>query len=185
MSFLSLMILAAALASDAFSAAVTDGMIVRKIGLGDAIKISFFFGAFQFIMPCIGIFISGFAAKYVESFDHWIVFVLLAFLGIRMIMESFSAHEIPKDPLNIKSILIMAFATSVDALAAGVTLAAVGAPVIMSSGVIGIVAFIMSFAGVYIGKRFGCFLGNKAETAGGVILILIGIKTLIEHLFFS
>lgn len=183
MSFISLIVLAAALAADAFSAAVTDGMIIRDIKIKDALKIAFFFGLFQFIMPCIGMFLSGFAAKYIESIDHWIVFVLLAFLGVRMIAESGGVEEVPVNPLNIKSLSVMAVATSIDALAAGVSLAAVNASLILSASVIGAVAFIMSFAGVYIGRRFGDILGGKGEIAGGIILVLIGLKTLLEHLF--
>lgn len=183
MGIFSLMLLAAALAMDAFSVAVTDGMIIKNIRISDAIKIGLFFGIFQFIMPCIGNFISSFAANYIENIDHWIAFFLLSFLGVRMIIESRSEHEIPKNPLKNSTLFLMAVATSIDALAAGVTLAAVNTPILMSSAVIGVTAFIFSFSGTFIGERFGDFLGTKAETAGGIILILIGLKTLVEHLF--
>lgn len=182
MSIFSIIFLAVALAMDAFSVAVTDGMIVKDIRARDAFKISLFFGAFQFLMPCIGNFLSSFAADYIESVDHWIAFFLLSFLGIRMIIESRSEHEIPKNPLKNSTLFLMAIATSIDALAAGVTLAAVDTPIFLSSAVIGVTAFIFSFSGTFIGRRFGDFLGTKAETAGGIILILIGTKTLIEHL---
>ncbi len=183
MDIFSLVFLAAALAMDAFSVAVTDGMLVNDIRITDALKVGFFFGAFQFIMPCIGNFISGFAAGYIESADHWIAFALLAFLGIRMIKESHSVREIPSSPFKTSTLLLMAVATSIDALAAGVTLAAVDSPILMSSALIGITAFLFSFCGIFLGRRFGGFLGSGAETAGGIVLILIGLKTLAEHLF--
>ena len=171
MDILSLLFLAAALAMDAFSAAVTDGMIVKKIRFYDAIKVGLFFGVFQFLMPCIGNLVSGVATDIVERFDHWIAFVLLGFLGLHMIWESRTEQEIPKNPLKNSSLLLAAIATSIDALAAGVTLAAVDTPILFS------------FGGVFIGKKFGGFLGSKAECIGGIILILIGIKTLVEHLY--
>lgn len=183
MDLISIILLAVALAMDAFSVAVTDGMIVRNITIYDKLKIGLFFGVFQFIMPCIGNFIASFAAGYIERFDHWIAFVLLAFLGIRMIIEARGEHEIPANPLKLSTLFFMAVATSIDALAAGITLAAINAPIIFPSLIIGVTAFLFSFAGAGIGKRFGDFLGNKAEIAGGIVLILIGLKTLLEHLF--
>ncbi len=182
MGVFSLLFLAVALAMDAFSAAVTDGLTVKDIRARDALKIGAFFGIFQFIMPCIGNFLSSFAASYIESVDHWIAFILLSVLGVNMIIESQKEQEIKKNPLGVTTLLFMAVATSIDALAAGVTLAAVNTPIILSSVIIGITAFIFSFSGVFIGKRFGALLGSKAEIAGGIILILIGIKTLMEHL---
>ena len=182
MGVFSIVFLAIALAMDAFSVAVTDGMIVKHMRIRDAFKIGLYFGTFQFLMPCIGNFLSSFTADYIESADHWIAFILLSFLGVRMIIESRGEHEIPKNPLKHSTLLLMAIATSIDALAAGVTLAAVDTPIILSSAVIGVTAFILSFFGMFIGRRFGDFLGTKAETAGGIILILIGTKTLIEHL---
>lgn len=183
MGIFSIIFLAAALAMDAFSAAVTDGMIVKNMRIRDSLKIGLFFGVFQFAMPCIGNFISSFAAGYIERADHWIAFILLGFLGTRMIFEARGEHEIPKNPLKTSSLLLMAVATSIDALAAGVTLAAVDTPIILSSSVIGATAFVFSVCGTFIGRRFGDVLGAKAETAGGAVLILIGVKTLIEHLF--
>lgn len=183
MDFISLLFLAIALAMDAFSVSVTDGLVVKDFKITDALKVGLFFGAFQFIMPCIGNFLASFAAEYIERFDHWIAFALLAFLGTRMIWEAVRGEdEIPQNPLKTSTLFLMAIATSIDALAAGVSLAAVSAPIIYSSAVIGIVAFIFSFSGMYAGRRFGDLLGNKAEILGGVILILIGTKTLFEHL---
>lgn len=182
MGIFSLLLLSAALAMDAFSVAVTDGMILNGMRIRDALKIGVLFGFFQFLMPYIGSAISSLAADYIESFDHWIVFILLAFLGIKMIIDSRKEQEIPKNPLCLSSLLLMAVATSIDALAAGVSLAAVGAPILFSCSVIGITAFAFSFTGALLGRRIGSVLGAKAEIAGGVVLILIGVKTLLEHL---
>jgi putative Mn2+ efflux pump MntP len=183
MDFISLLLLAIALAMDAFSVSVTDGLVVKDFKITDAVKVGLFFGGFQFIMPCIGNFLASFAASYIESFDHWIAFVLLVFLGVRMIWEAIHGEEeIPQNPLKISTLFLMAIATSIDALAAGVSLAAVSAPIIFSSAVIGIVSFVLSFCGMYAGRKFGDILGSKAEVIGGVILILIGTKTLLEHL---
>lgn len=182
MDILSITLLSIALATDAFSVAVTDGMIIKKLRKRDALKIGLFFGFFQFLMPCIGAFLSGFASQYIEAVDHWIAFCLLTFLGTRMILESHSMHELPKNPLSNSALTVMAIATSIDALAAGITLSALNAPFLLSCTLIGITAFTLSFAGVFIGNRFGDFLGSKAETAGGIALILIGLKTLLEHI---
>lgn len=183
MDIISILFLAIALAMDAFGVSVSDGIILKKIKLRNALKIGMFFGGFQFIMPCIGSFLAGFAMRYISMFDHWIAFGLLMFLGIRMIIEARKEErEIPKDPLGWGTLTIMAIATSIDALAAGITIAAVGTPILMPATIIGAVAFAFSFAGLYIGKRFGDILGEKAEILGGVMLIAIGIKMLLEHL---
>lgn len=185
MDIVSLLFLSVALAMDAFSVAVTDGLVVRSFKAFDALKVGLFFGLFQFLMPCIGNFLASFASSYIESFDHWIAFGLLAFLGIRMIWEALRGEEeIPQNPLKISTLFLMAIATSIDALAAGISLSAVvSAPILFSSLVIGIVAFLFSFFGMYAGRKFGDILGNKAEIIGGIILILIGTKTLLEHIF--
>lgn len=183
MGFLSILLMAVALAMDAFGVSVTDGIILKRVRFCDALKIGLFFGGFQFVMPCIGSFVAGFAMKYIEAVDHWIAFGLLVFLGVRMIIEARREEkEVPKNPLGIYTLFLMAVATSIDALAAGITIAAVGTPILTPAAIIGIVAFLFSFAGIYIGSKSGDILGEKAEILGGVMLILIGIKTLIEHL---
>ena len=184
MGIISIFILAVALAMDAFGVSVTDGIILKKIKVKDAVKIGLFFGIFQFLMPCIGSFFAGFALKYIESVDHWIAFGLLLFLGVRMIIEALKEEkEIPQNPLGAKTLTVMAIATSIDALAAGVTIAAVDTPILIPAIIIGVVAFCFSFAGLYIGNKFGDILGEKAEILGGIMLIGIGLKTLLEHLF--
>lgn len=184
MEWISLLLLAIALAMDAFGVSVTDGIIIKKIRIRDAVKIGLFFGIFQFGMPLIGSLLASIAEKYIEAFDHWIAFGLLLFLGTRMIIEAFKKeNEIPKNPLGIHTLLLMAIATSIDALAAGVTLLAITSiPITVCSLVIGIVAFLFSFCGIFIGSKSGDILGEKAEVFGGIMLIFIGTKTLIEHL---
>ena len=182
MDILSLLFLAAALAMDAFSAAVTDGMIVKKIRFYDAIKVGLFFGVFQFLMPCIGNLVSGFATDIVERFDHWIAFVLLGFLGLHMIWESRTEQEIPKNPLKNSSLLLAAFATSIDALAVGITFAFLDYPIVEAITIIGISTFFISIGGVYVGNFFGNKYEKKAEFAGGLILVLLGVRILLTHL---
>lgn len=182
MDILSLLFLAAALAMDAFSAAVTDGMIVKKIRFYDAIKVGLFFGVFQFLMPCIGNLVSGFATDIVERFDHWIAFVLLGFLGLHMIWESRTEQEIPKNPLKNSSLLLAAIATSIDALAAGVTLAAVDTPILFSSAVIGITAFCFRSA-VFLSVRSSEVFSAQRRMYRRNYSYINRRKTLVEHLY--
>ena len=181
MDILSLLFLAAALAMDAFSAAVTDGMIVKKIRFYDAIKVGLFFGVFQFLMPCIGNLVSGFATDIVERFDHWIAFVLLSIIGINMIKEAKEQEECSSS-MGPREMFPLAVATSIDALAIGVTFAFLGVKIVPAVSLIGITTFILSAVGVKIGSVFGFKYKSKAEMLGGVVLILMGIKILIEHL---
>ena len=157
-------------------------MIVKKIRFYDAIKVGLFFGVFQFLMPCIGNLVSGFATDIVERFDHWIAFVLLGFLGLHMIWESRTEQEIPKNPLKNSSLLLAAIATSIDALAVGVSLAFLKVAILPAVLFIGCITFVCSAAGVKIGSIFGDKYQSKAELCGGIILILIGIKILLDGL---
>lgn len=187
MDFITLFLIAVGLAMDAFSVAVTDGIILKKVTPAKALKVGIFFGGFQFLMPCIGWVLGSAFARYIESCDHWIAFVLLAFIGGKMLFEALGKKEDEvevRNPLGYKVLTLLAIATSIDALAVGVTFATMNIGVLFASGVIGIVAFVFSFTGIYIGNRFGDLFGNKAGIAGGAVLILIGLKILIEHLFF-
>ncbi len=198
MDIISVFVLALALAMDALSVSVTSGMILKRATPTASAKIGLFFGGFQFIMPCIGYFLASFFASFITVCDHWIAFVLLGFIGGKMIYEAISdsdEQEDIKNPLDNKLLTMLAIATSIDALAVGITFATVGMQVftgaglmslslIMSAGIIGIVAFVLSAAGVYLGARCGNLFGNKAEIIGGIVLIGIGLKILIEHLFF-
>jgi putative Mn2+ efflux pump MntP len=192
--FLDLFFISIGLAMDAFAVSLTSGFIIKDLKLKNALKIGLFFGFFQFIMPILGWLAGINFSKYIEAFDHWIAFFLLGSIGVKMIYEALRKkkkndsddnYKIYKDPLNNKLLLVLAIATSIDALAVGVSLAAFGQDVlaILSAGlIIGIITFVISFAGVFLGKKFGSLFQKQAEIAGGVILILIGVKIFVEHL---
>ncbi len=187
MDFVSILLIGAGLAMDAFSVSVTDGIILKKPKITEAAKIGLFFGGFQFLMPCIGYLLGSAFAHYITSFDHWIAFILLAFIGGKMLFEAVFEKEDGEDtdiknPLSFSTLTILAIATSIDALAVGVTFATVNVPILYASSVIGIITFAISFSGVYIGSKFGNLLGKRAEIAGGFVLIGIGVKILLEHL---
>lgn len=186
MDIISIVLIGIGLAMDAFSVSVTDGIVLKKPTVYQAGKIALFFGAFQFMMPCLGYLLGSAFAQYIEAFDHWIAFILLGFIGGKMVYESLTEKEESeiKNPLSFMTLLVLAIATSIDALAVGVTFATISVPVLSASAIIGVVTFFISFAGVYIGSRFGNLFGNKAEIAGGLVLIGIGIKILVEHFFF-
>ncbi len=175
------------LAMDALSVSISDGILLKKPRFREVFKIALFFALFQFIMPVIGYFAGTTFADIIESCDHWVAFTLLAIIGSKMLYEATKGdgEKETDNPLSIKTLTILAIATSIDALAVGVTFAVVATPVLLSSAIIGAVTFVICTAGVYIGSRCGDILGNKAEIAGGVILILIGLKILLEHTLFA
>jgi putative Mn2+ efflux pump MntP len=148
--------------------------------------IGFFFGAFQAIMPLLGWLLGHSVKDWVQAIDHWLAFIILAILGIKMIYESTKLEESEKvyNPLDISVLFMLSIATSIDAFAVGVTLSFLKTTIIMPVIAIGSITFVLSFVGMYIGKSFGHLLENKIEIAGGVILIGIGAKILVEHLFF-
>ncbi|MGD9679135.1 MAG: manganese efflux pump MntP family protein [Vulcanibacillus sp.] len=186
MNFLTLFIIAIGLSMDAFAVSITSGIVIYNLKLKNAIKIAIFFGLFQAIMPYIGWLLSNNFSKYIIEFDHWVVFIILLFIGLKMIHESRKSDEndVPKlNPLNNKILLTLAFATSVDALAVGVSLSFLDVSIYYAMILIGIVTFIFSLIGVYVGNISGELLKKKAELIGGIILILIGTKILFEHLF--
>lgn len=172
------------LSMDAFSVSITNGMNMKRVKFKDAFKIAFFYGIFQFIMPVIGFFAAEIFKSYIEAVDHWVAFLLLAFIGIKMIIEAFDKKEEEKKNLSIKVLTLQAIATSIDALAVGISFAALNTPIWSSSFIIGMTTFVLCFGAVYIGKTVGKFLAEKAEIFGGIILLGIGIKILAEHLFF-
>lgn len=173
------------LSMDAFSVSVTNGMCLERAGIRDAVKISFMYAFFQFLMPVIGFLAGNVFKDVINSVDHWIAFCLLLFIGIKMISEAFEKKNEKNEcqKIGLKLLLIQAVATSIDALAVGISFAALKMPVISSSLMIGLITFVICFIGVYIGKKVGNLLKGKAEILGGVILIGIGVKILIEHLF--
>lgn len=187
MHFLELFFIAVSLAMDAFAVSVSSGITIRKLKVWHAVKIGLFFGVFQAIMPTIGYYLGQFFARYVESVSSWVAFILLTFIGMRMVHEAIKSKGEEKpatnDPLNSKVLLVLAVATSIDALAVGIGFAFLpGVNIAISAATIGLVAFVISVFGTFLGKKAGDILGNKAEIAGGLILILIGVKILIQHL---
>ena len=173
------------LSMDAFSVSVTNGMCLDRVRYKDALKISFMYAFFQFLMPVVGFFAGNVFKEVINSVDHWIAFCLLLFIGIKMISEALEKNDEKEDmkKISIKLLLVQAVATSIDALAVGISFAALKIPVFSSSLLIGLITFVICFFGVYLGKRVGNLLKGKAEILGGAILIGIGTKILIEHLF--
>ncbi|MCT7398186.1 manganese efflux pump MntP family protein [Eubacterium sp. LFL-14] len=182
------LLLGVGLAMDAFAVSICKGLAMRKVNKKQAVVIALFFGGFQAIMPIVGWFLCKGFQNYIEAFDHWIAFALLAFIGMKMIIETLSEKEedvvVEKmdPPLDMKEMLMLAIATSIDALAVGISLAALDRPIVESSAIIGVVTFVISIIGVYIGNFFGNRYKKRAEFAGGIILVLIGVKILCEHM---
>ena len=183
MNLLEICFIGIGLAMDAFAVAVCKGLSMKKFCLKKASIISLYFGFFQAIMPLIGYFLGVTFQDIVVSIDHWIAFFMLGAIGIKMLKESFeSENDDRNDKIDIKTMLILSIATSIDALAVGITLAFLKTNIFSSIIIIGTITFILSILGVKIGNRFGDRLQNKAEIAGGIILIIIGLKILLEHL---
>ncbi len=169
---------------DAFAVSVTKGITLKKINLSVAIKIAFFFGLFQAIMPLIGWLFGMNFELYIRSIDHWIAVILLSFLGIKMIIETINGdddNETNSTYLNNKELIILSIATSIDALAVGVTFAFLNIDIIPICISIGVITFIVCFIGVIIGKKIGSVLKDSAQIIGGIILVLIGLNILNEH----
>lgn len=185
MRFVELFLIGVGLSMDAFAVSICKGLNMKKINYKHALIIGGFFGGFQALMPFLGWALGSKFEQYIESVDHWIAFILLAFIGGKMVYESIkggdddeeSSHQ---DKLDIKELFMLAVATSIDALAVGVTFAFLEVSILPSITLIGITTFVISVGGVVIGNRFGSKYKNKAEIAGGMILILIGLKILIE-----
>jgi len=169
---------------DAFAVSVVAGSVYRELKVRHALRMALFFGGFQAVMPLIG-FLAGLSLKdYISAYDHWIAFGLLVFVGGKMIYESLRIESAQRnlDPTNLLVLLALAVATSIDALAVGITLSLLEVSIVPAAAIIGAVTFCLSFAGVSIGKRFGHLFEGKIEILGGLILIGIGAKILIQHL---
>lgn len=183
MTLTTLFVLAVGLSMDAFAVSVCKGLALRKITFKNAALTGIWFGGFQALMPTIGYLLGVQFQSKIEAVDHWIAFLLLTLIGGNMIREAFSKEESPaNDSLSVKNMLVLAIATSIDALAVGVTLAFLNVQIIPAVSFIGITTFILSAIGVKIGNVFGTKYKSRAELAGGVILILLGLKILFEHL---
>ncbi len=185
MNIYELILIAAALSMDAFAVAVCKGLSMRKIDHGYALVLSLFFGFFQALMPTLGWLLGTRFEKYITEFDHWIAFVLLAFIGGKMLWECITGEDDNSGSttvIDVKEISVLAVATSIDALAAGITFACLDVNILQSASLIGFITFTISYLGVIVGNRFGARFKSKAEIAGGIVLILIGVKILLEHL---
>lgn len=185
MGITELLLISVGLAMDAFSVSVCKGLSMKKLDLKGGVITALFFGVFQAFMPVIGYFLGSRFADFISSFSHWVSFGLLAVIGGKMMIEAIKGGDDESENeyrLNIKELFVLAVATSIDALAVGIVFAAEKTPVITSVTIIGAVTFLLSLAGVYIGHRFGSKYEKKAELAGGAILIIIGVKLLLEGL---
>jgi len=163
---------------------ITSGITIKHLKINNALKIAVFFGLFQAIMPLVG-WLAGLSLKdFISEIDHWIAFGLLSFIGCKMIYESITVQSNEKhfDPLNVYVLLMLSVATSIDALAVGVSFAFLKVSIVTPVIIIGTITFLLSYLGVYIGDRIGHFFENKIEIAGGLLLIGIGLKILIESL---
>ena len=183
MGILDLLLIAIALSMDAFAVAVCKGLSVQKVKIKNYVSVGAWFGGFQALMPFIGYLLGSAFEKYIISIDHWIAFILLSLIGINMIKEAFSKEEEACSSFAVRDMFPLAVATSIDALAIGVTFALLpNVNIGVAITFIGITTFIISVFGIKIGNIFGVRYKSKAEIAGGIILILMGIKILLEHL---
>lgn len=183
MSLISLFIIAVGLSMDAFAVSICKGLAMQKINLRKAGIVGLWFGGFQALMPFIGYLLGSQFEQYITAIDHWIAFVLLGLIGASMIKEALSKEEeCANDSLDCKTMFLLAVATSIDALAVGVTFAFLQVEIIPAVSFIGIITFTLSVVGVKVGNIFGTRYKSKAELAGGIILIVMGIKILLEHL---
>jgi putative Mn2+ efflux pump MntP len=181
----SLIMIALGLSMDAFAVACVNGLCTVQEKYNYALKVGLYFGLFQGIMTVIGYLSAFYFKSYFADIDHWVAFLLLAGIGLHMIWQAYNQKEISCDVRNVDShraLLTFSIATSIDALAVGISLAILEVNISLVSAVIAITTFTLSFIGVVIGKRFGYRLGNKTDYIGGSVLILIGIKILFEHI---
>lgn len=181
MDFLSVFLIGVGLAMDAFAVSMCKGMAMKKPAIRAVLTIGIWFGAFQFLMPMIGFYLGDAMYDLISDYDHWIAFALLALIGANMVREGLSDEDEGIDSgIGIKTMLLLAIATSIDALAVGISFAMAESSIFESALIIGVTTFAISAVGVKIGSVFGDRLGSKAEVAGGVILICIGLKILLE-----
>ncbi len=183
-----LFLLGVGLSMDAFAVSVCKGLGMRKLNKKQALIIGLYFGGFQALMPFVGWLLGSQFQKYITSIDHWIAFILLGFIGGKMMIEAVrewneeEVVDVMDAPIDHKNMLVLAVATSIDALAVGITFAFLGTPIVEAITIIGITTMVISIAGVVIGNFFGSRYKSKAEFIGGLILVLLGLKILLEHL---
>jgi putative Mn2+ efflux pump MntP len=182
--FVTIVLIAVGLAMDAFAVSITSGLAMKCFNAGNALKLAVFFGAFQACMPMLGWWAGTGLRNLISAVDHWVAFAILSAVGGKMIVESFKlkTEDSAACRMDLSWLLLVSVATSIDALAVGVSLSFLRVPIIAPAVIIGAVTCAISFAGVYIGKRIGHFFENKIEILGGLILIFIGAKIVLEHL---
>ena len=181
LSYLELLLIAVGLSMDAFAVSICKGLSLKRLKVRHAALVGLYFGGFQALMPMIGWALGYRFERVIASVDHWVAFFLLAVIGVGMIRESRESEEL-NDDLSFRTMVVLAVATSIDALAVGITFAFLRVRILPAAGLIGVTTFLLSGLGVYIGHVFGLKYKAKAELAGGIILILIGLKILLEHL---
>lgn len=187
MSIIEIALIGVGLAMDAFAVSICKGLAMRRMNYKKAIIIAAFFGVFQALMPALGYVLGTTFANKIAAIDHWIAFILLALIGANMIKEALSSDdddECQDDSLRLGDLIMLSIATSIDALAVGITFAFFNVSLLLSVSMIGIITFIICVIGVKVGNVFGEKYKSKAELAGGLILIVMGAKILIDHLFF-
>ena len=184
MNLFEILLIAVSMAMDAFAVCFGAGAQARTSGPRPVFRLSFHFGLFQFLMPVIGWFAGTTIVRYISAYDHWVAFGLLAFVGIRMIRSGLEAGggEQKNDPSRGWTLVLLAFATSIDALAVGFSLGLVGMTIWYPAVIIGVVTGLISWLGIFLGNRLGQKLGKRMEIIGGIVLILIGIRILLSHL---
>ncbi|MDE7218796.1 MAG: manganese efflux pump MntP family protein [Oscillospiraceae bacterium] len=184
MGFAELFLIGVGLSMDAFAVAVCKGLAMPKIRWGQAAVIALFFGGFQALMPLAGWVLGQQFERYITSVDHWIAFILLCFIGGKMIWDTFHEEEVSRGQteFSLKEMLMLSIATSIDAMAVGITFAFLQVQILPAVGLIGCTTFALSLAGVWLGCRFGSRYKDKATLAGGIILCLIGLKILLESI---
>lgn len=185
MSLFELFIIAVGLSMDAFAVSVCKGLSMQKMQNSHAVIIGLYFGGFQALMPFIGYLLGSRFQQAITAYDHWIAFILLGIIGFNMVKESLNRESESCDAsIRMKGMLVLAVATSIDALAVGVTFAFLQVRIVPAISFIGCTTFLLSIVGVKVGTVFGCRYKSRAEFAGGMILLFMGCKILIEHLFF-
>ena len=183
MTLLNLFLIAVGLSMDAFAVSVCKGLAMEKAPLKKAAVAGAWFGSFQALMPLVGYLLGSRFEKYITRIDHWIAFILLALIGLNMIKEAFSKEEEKaSSTMYFKEMFLLAVATSIDALAVGITFAFLRVDILPAVGLIGITTFLLSIVGVKVGNIFGSRYKSRAELAGGILLVLMGTKILLEHL---
>ena len=192
MGFVELFLIGVGLSMDACAVAICKGLAMKRVNYRHALVIALFFGGFQALMPLVGWALGTQFQQFIAPVDHWIAFVLLAFLGGKMLWEAFHDDDGPEgaetgaagapEKLDLRELVLMAVATSIDALAVGITFAFLQVDIVPAVALIGATTFVLSFAGVVVGNQFGARFEKPATVVGGVVLVLIGVKILLEHL---